>query len=65
MGKVNIRSSRLEDEFIERGKAFLKLSGEERLLSLVRLNSYAMLMKNGRLKEPQRKGLVIEKKNND
>ena len=62
MSKLNLNKTPETDDVAERGKRFLELSGAERLLHLVRLNRYAMLMKGGPLKQPQRKGLVIEKK---
>ena len=62
MAKLNLHKTPGSDDVVERGKRFLELSGAERLLHLIRLNRYAMLMKGGPLKQPQRKGLVIERK---
>lgn len=62
MSKFIIRNKANDAVEAERNQRFANLPPEERLLSLIRRNRYASMMKGQPLKQPLRKGLVIEKK---
>jgi hypothetical protein len=62
MSKVILSKKSIKEQEAERMNRFLSLSAEEKLAFLLKLNSYAAMMKREPLKRPQGKGLLITKK---